>query len=219
MSANGIPYDQNKFKAFGSYLGQDDALFEGSTPKELFTFAATLRTELNEKEIENKVNQMISLLGLQECQDMSVGGQYCSGMSGGEKKRTSIGYEIISNSKVMILDEPFSGLDSQNAIVVLRYLRKLTQVKNITVICSLHQPSSEMAHMCDQISCLSDGCQIYFGPPNNNLREYFNTMGVKIPKYCNPSDFLLKLSNEPEKFNIDAQTLIKSASKDISLKI
>ena len=124
-------------------------------------------------------------------------------MSGGERKRTSIGYEIIADSKVMILDEPTSGLDSANTFMIMKYLKKIAKVKNITVICSLHSPSSDVVNLCDQISCLSNGSQVYLGPPDDSLRTYFSEMGVQMPKYCNPADFLLKIANEPEKYGTD----------------
>lgn len=64
LTANGVEYDLSQFKSFGCFLEQDDALFQGSTPRELFTFAATLRTDLSPNLIRKKVDQMISLLGL-----------------------------------------------------------------------------------------------------------------------------------------------------------
>ncbi len=67
LSANGLKYDKEDFMKFGSFVEQDDALFQGSTPRELLTFAAALRTELSPKKAESTADALISLLGLFEC--------------------------------------------------------------------------------------------------------------------------------------------------------
>jgi ABC-type multidrug transport system ATPase subunit len=81
---------------------------------------------------------MISLLGLQDCQTTPVGGIIVRGMSTGEKRRTSIGYELITRPLVCILDEPTSGLDSHSAYNVIKHLHKLAKLRGTTVICSIH---------------------------------------------------------------------------------
>ena len=60
------------------------------------------------------------------------------GMSGGEKKRTSIGYELISDPHLCLLDEPTSGLDSHNALNVIKFLKKLTKKRGMSVLCTIH---------------------------------------------------------------------------------
>jgi ABC-type multidrug transport system ATPase subunit len=65
------------------------------------------------------------------------------GLSGGEKKRTSIGYELITNPNLLILDEPTSGLDSHTAFQIMKLLKQEAK-RGMTVICTIHQPSSEI---------------------------------------------------------------------------
>jgi len=62
---------------------------------------------------------------LENCLDTKVGGQLIKGISGGEKKRTSIAFELISDPQVIILDEPTSGLDSLTSFIIVDYLSKL----------------------------------------------------------------------------------------------
>lgn len=89
-----------------------------------------------------KINKLVSILGLNDCKNTPVGGTFIQGLSGGERKRTSIGLELLSNPKVMLLDEPTSGLDSTQALRLVQYLKKLCIEMNMTAICTLHQPSS-----------------------------------------------------------------------------
>ena len=62
---------------------------------------------------------------LDKCLDTMVGGVIVKGISGGEKKRTSIAFELISDPQVIMLDEPTSGLDSLTSFVIIDYLKKL----------------------------------------------------------------------------------------------
>ena len=84
-------------------------------PKELLTFAAKMKTSMNDEAIEMVVERILRRLGLQECKNTRVGGFMKKGLSGGEKKRTSIGYEMITEPSLLMLDEPTSGLDSHTS--------------------------------------------------------------------------------------------------------
>ena len=81
---------------------------------------------------------MIKRLRLQNCANTLVGGIFRKGLSGGEKKRTSIGYELITNPHLLILDEPTSGLDSHTAFEILKLLKREAQESGMTVICTIH---------------------------------------------------------------------------------
>ena len=78
------------------------------------------------------------------------------GISGGERKRTSIGYELITDPAVLLLDEPTSGLDSTTALKIVKILKKEALLGK-TVICTIHQPSSEIFLQFDRLILLQDG--------------------------------------------------------------
>lgn len=59
------------------------------------------------------------------------------GLSGGEKKRTSIGYELITNPSMLILDEPTSGLDSHTAFNIIKMLKQEAE-RGMTVLATIH---------------------------------------------------------------------------------
>ena len=77
------------------------------------------------------------------------------GISGGEKKRTSIGYELLTNPSVLFLDEPTSGLDSTSALKVVQYLREECE-RGMAIIATIHQPSYEIFKSFDKVQVLSN---------------------------------------------------------------
>jgi len=84
------------------------------------------------------VDDTINRLGLQECQHTRIGGVLIKGISGGERKRTSIGYELITDPKLLLCDEPTSGLDSHTALKIMRMLKNEVEENKITIICTIH---------------------------------------------------------------------------------
>ena len=83
-----------------------------------------------------------------------IGGELIKGLSGGEKKRTAIGVELITSPSILFLDEPTSGLDSYAAYTVVQALRDLAKL-GCTVISTIHQPSSEVFHLFERVMLLS----------------------------------------------------------------
>ena len=84
------------------------------------------------------------------------------GLSNGERKRTAIGIELISEPSVLLLDEPTSGLDSFNALKIVKILNKQVK-KGRIVISTIHQPSSACFDCFDKLLLLMEGHCIYQG--------------------------------------------------------
>jgi ABC-type multidrug transport system ATPase subunit len=91
-----------------------------------------------------------------------VGNWHLRGISGGEKKRLSIAIEILTRPHLLFLDEPTSGLDSASAFFVIQTLRNIAR-DGRTIISSIHQPSSEVFALFDDLFLLSGGETVYFG--------------------------------------------------------
>lgn len=106
------------------------------TPRELFAFAARLGTNLTENQIPGHVEKIIDRLKLKSCADTFIGSH--AGFSGSQRKRTSIGYQLISEPGLIVLDEPTSGLDSVNALKIVEDLKKEAVSNQKAVICTIH---------------------------------------------------------------------------------
>jgi ABC-type multidrug transport system ATPase subunit len=134
----GVPQaDMSKVSA---YVMQDDNLFALSTVFETLMFAAQLRlpASVSLQEKQDVVNAVIAKLGLNPARDTIIGNARSRGVSGGERKRVSIGVELLHNPPMVFLDEPTSGLDSFQAQSVMETLRSLASSGH-TVVCSIHQ--------------------------------------------------------------------------------
>ncbi|CDW87920.1 abc transporter family protein [Stylonychia lemnae] len=208
VKLNNVELQHSTFMKYGSFIEQDDVLFESNTPRQTFKYGARFRTSLSDSEIEDRVDIMIHRLGLQECQNQMVGGIFLPKISGGERKRTSIGMELMTNPKILLLDEPTSGLDSENAMRIIKLLKREAKLRGATVICSIHQPSSQLFQLFDRTICLSEGHTIYNGPTNQIPGYFMKNFGLKIKKYTNPADYLIKMAHDPklisDKLTIDA---------------
>lgn len=127
------------FGKYGGYVMQDDILFEFFTVEEALTFAARLKLDHMTKEQQDiQVRYTATEMGLIKCYNTLCGSVHKKTISGGERKRTAIAIELISDPSLLILDEPTSGLDSFKTLEVVRILYKLSRDYGKTVIATIH---------------------------------------------------------------------------------
>jgi len=185
---NNNSIDENLLSSISSYVMQDDILEATMTPTEILFFTAKLKLiNLTDEQIENRVHQMIQKLNLFNAKNTTIGNNLARGVSGGERKRTSIGVELISDPLIVFLDEPTTGLDSYNAFEVVNNICKLAKKDNKLIIFTIHQPSSEIFGLLDKLCILADGKTIYFGPQDKCL-SCFETI-FKLPCKINYNPF------------------------------
>lgn len=186
---NSKPPSSNFYSENISYVTQEDNLIECMTVFECFMFTANLKTNYPDK--ESRVLKLIEKLKLENCKNTYVGGPYLKGISGGEKKRTCIGIELITDPSVLFLDEPTSGLDSYTALILMKLI--LSQVgEGRTVVSTIHQPSSDIFHLFDKLLVLSDGQVAYHGPAVSSAK-FFEQAGFVCPMYTNPADYFMEV--------------------------
>ncbi|KAH9679365.1 hypothetical protein WN943_027352 [Citrus x changshan-huyou] len=144
-------------------------------------------------EINDIVEETIIKMGLQACAETKIGNWHLRGISSGEKKRLSISIEILTQPTVLLLDEPTSGLDSASAFFVIQVLKCIALDGRI-VVCSIHQPSSHLFYLFDDLLLLSNGETIYFGDAKMAVK-FFAEAGFPCPSRRNPSDHFLRCIN------------------------
>uniref|UniRef100_A0A671WBZ3 Broad substrate specificity ATP-binding cassette transporter ABCG2 n=1 Tax=Sparus aurata TaxID=8175 RepID=A0A671WBZ3_SPAAU len=177
------------FKCLSGYVVQEDVVMGTLTVRENLRFSAALRLPCSvpQSEKEARVNHLIKELGLTKVADSKVGTQMTRGISGGERKRTNIGMELIIDPSVLFLDEPTTGLDASTANSVLLLLKR-------TIILSIHQPRYSIYRLFDTLTLLVNGKMVYHGPAPNAL-DYFANIGYPCEPHNNPADFFLDVIN------------------------
>ncbi len=182
VNINGINLHQKTelVKGIIGYIPQDDLLIEELTVYENLYYSTKLvYRDLNEQEIDEKVNKVLTSLGLFYIKDLKVGSPLNKKISGGQRKRLNIGLELIREPAVLFVDEPTSGLSSRDSENVMELLRELT-VRGKLIFVVIHQPSSEIYKMFDNVIILDEGGhQIYYGNPVEAV-IYFKTIDNQI---------------------------------------
>jgi ABC-type multidrug transport system ATPase subunit len=191
---NGKPLDSHFMKHNLAYVLQDDFLLPNQTVRECLEFSAKLRLpeKMSDDEKGKRVDEVIADLGLRKVQNSKIGGGFVRGISGGERKRVSIGLEFVRDVSVILADEPTTGLDSTVALHVVDSLRMLAKKHNMTVVCTIHQPRSQIWDMFDKVMVLSEGRSMYFGTANE-LPSFLSNAGLDVPEFVNPADLILDL--------------------------
>ncbi|XP_050054218.1 protein white [Aphis gossypii] len=193
-SINGVPVNSKLLTAVSAYVQQHDLFIGTLTVREHLIFQAMVRMDRHipyEKRMA-RVEDVIQELSLTKCQNTIIGvtGRI-KGLSGGEMKRLSFASEVLTDPPLMFCDEPTSGLDSYMAQNVVSVLKSMAS-KGKTIICTIHQPSSEVYSMFDKILLLASGRTAFLGSTNDAI-EFFKTLGVSCPKNHNPADFFIQL--------------------------
>eukprot|EP00897_Mesotaenium_endlicherianum_P001005 jgi/Mesen1/10905/ME000095S10239 len=190
---------RGSFKRLSGYVQQDDSLFKMLTVRETLMFSARLRlpSSMSRAEKEQRVETLIQELGLAHCADTVIGNHEIHGVSGGERRRASIGVDLVHDPPVLFLDEPTSGLDSSAALGVAQTLRHLAEARGRTIVLTVHQPSFAIIALVHRFVVLARGCVVFHGAYLAML-EFFRSYGRAIPERVNVLEYALDLIEEEQ---------------------
>jgi len=178
---------ENVIRALTSYVDQDDTgLLPSLTVRETLHFAAIIRLphHLTKYEKIEQAEQILTHLGLRHCADTIIGSEFVKGISGGEKRRVSIGIQILTNSKILMLDEPTSGLDANSARRVMELLQALVK-EGRTIICTIHQSRSDLYPLFGKLLLLSNDGRMIYSDKGKEMISYFASAGYSCPAFMN----------------------------------
>ncbi|PON45796.1 ABC transporter-like [Trema orientale] len=203
VTLNGQFVDSKLSKAITGYVMQDDLLHPMLTVEETLGFAAEFRLPRTLSELKKKarVRALIDQLGLRNAANTIIGDVAHRGVSGGERRRVSVGVDVIHEPILLFLDEPTSGLDSTSAFMVVKALKSIARSGSIVVM-SVHQPSYRIVGLLDRLIFLCGGKMVYSGPPRD-LPRFCSAFGHPIPENANRVEFFLDLISELESSSVE----------------
>lgn len=172
-----------------AYVQQDDVHLPMLTVQETLEFASYFRMEFSTTPAERKdrVKSILETLKLE-----AVAKRPVATLPGGQKRRLSIGVDIINYPTMIFLDEPTTGLDSASAEEVVLALKNLSR-QNRLVMCSIHQPSVTVFMAFDNLILLSEGHLIFSGR-TGEVRNFYVT---------SPYKFLFRSNENPANYIMD----------------
>ncbi|KAG2508213.1 hypothetical protein JM16_008885, partial [Phytophthora kernoviae] len=151
-------------------------------PEEMRDIAA-LRTEL-----------FLQILGLENCADTVVGDALLRGVSGGERKRVTVGEVLVGGQSLFLCDEISTGLDSAATFDIIKSLRMWCKTLGGSVIVALLQPTPEVVEQFDDILMVNEGHMVYHGP-RTEILDYFEERGFSCPPRVDPADYLIEVTS------------------------
>jgi len=183
----------NSFRSMG-YVQQADCHDPYSTVREALVLSALLRQP---KSIPRwaklaDVDRIIGWLGMKELEDAIIGTP-SAGLGLEDRKKLSIAVELVARPKILCLDEPVSGMDSQSASHIIQLLRRLASQSNMTVVVTVHQPSVEIFESFDRLLLLEKGGNLaYFGPRDRAVAHFEAQSSRPCPSTAHPAEYIIE---------------------------
>jgi ABC-type multidrug transport system ATPase subunit len=178
------------------YVPQDDIVATELTVKHALYYAAKLRLpqDTTEPEIQERLDEVIDDLDLELRQDTPI-----NLLSGGQRKRVSIGSELLSKPSLFFLDEPTSGLDPGLEERMMTFMRKLAD-QGRTVVLITH--ATQNVELCDKVLFLARGGFLaFYGSPREAFEYFgvsrFSEIYVKLEQEASPEEWAARFLASP----------------------
>jgi ABC-type multidrug transport system ATPase subunit len=193
IKINGCNKDMTKYKKLIGYVPQDDIVHPELTVRENILHSARIRlpSTWRDRDIKRHVDALIDCLALRHVEHSRVGDASKPVISGGQRKRVSIGMELAAAPMAIFLDEPTSGLDATSAASIMRLLKAISRL-GVTTIAIIHQPREDIYDELDNLLLLANGRQVYAGP-TSDASTYFGSLGFTFPARANPADTIMDI--------------------------
>ena len=172
-----------------NYVDQLDTHLPYLTVRETATFACVNSTVVPEKlgdpmlvaEAGARVERVLTLLKLQNCANTLVGNELVRGVSGGEKKRVTIAEALVTNARLLCMDEISTGLDASVTFDICASIHAWAHEMNGTVVIALLQPTPEVYGTFDDVLLMREGSVVFHGR-RTDVGGYLGGLGFAAPK-------------------------------------
>uniref|UniRef100_A0A6U6G2C4 Calmodulin n=1 Tax=Zooxanthella nutricula TaxID=1333877 RepID=A0A6U6G2C4_9DINO len=192
VRVNGEEAGISKLRTVTGFVPQDDIVHPDLTCREQIQFSARLRNNADVRQSKLKLitQDVLNVMQIDHIQNSIVGSVERRGVSGGQRKRVSIGLELAAQPTLLFLDEPTSGLDSTSSLAVVLSLKKMCQL-GMTSIMVIHQPRYSVFTLFDDVLLLGKGGRAVYLGPSSGAKRYFEGLGFSMPQDENPADWFM----------------------------
>lgn len=187
---NSDPLNPSAFRKLSAYVPQHDACLPLLTVAETFAFSSRL-LKPKTSDIATVISSLLDELRLAHLANTRL----AHGLSGGERRRVSIGLSLLHDPAVLLLDEPTSGLDSGSALNVMQTLQSIAATRHRTVILSIHQPGFKILSTIDKFLLLSKGTVVHHGSISS-LQAFLLSNGFSVPPQLNALEYAMEILNQ-----------------------
>lgn len=187
------------------YVPESDVHFPHLTVAQTLIFASQARLSSKTKSRHDRssaatksMEDTVKALSLVHALNTKIGNNHVRGISGGERKRTSIAEALVGSSRLQCWDNSIRGLDSANALRFIQSLRASAKEDQIVVIATLYQASEDIYNCFDKVILLYEGREVFFGS-TDAAKVYFTRLGFVCPDRSTTADFLCSITNPLER--------------------
>ncbi|XP_021716119.1 ABC transporter G family member 31-like [Chenopodium quinoa] len=219
---SGYPKVQHTFARISGYVEQNDIHSPQVTVEESLWFSSSLRLpkEISKETKKEFVEEVMRLVELDNLKHALVGLPGTTGLSTEQRKRLTIGVELVANPSIIFMDEPTSGLDARAAAIVMRTVRNTVDTGR-TVVCTIHQPSIDIFEAFDELLLMKHGGQVIYGGKlgvhSCLMIDYFQGInGIpRIPDGYNPATWMLEITTPAveERLGQDFASIYRNSSQ------
>lgn len=176
-----------------SFVPQDDIVCGELTVRENIAFSMLLNVhQTGNMHISSTVEWVMEQLQINHIADNIVGTWERRGISGGQRKRVSIGMGMACMPSLLLLDEPTSGLDATTSEALINVFGNLARA-GVTIVCVLHQPRYECWMLLDQVLLLSKYGTLFFGSPTLAILYFTRSLNLSVNINENPADAIMDI--------------------------
>lgn len=193
------------FRGEAIYTAEVDVHFPMLTVGQTLEFAAIARAPRHipggisrEEFARYQRDVMMASFGISHTINTFVGNDFIRGVSGGERKRTTIAEACLSGAPLQCWDNSTRGLDSANAIEFVKTLKMSTDLVGSTACVAIYQAPQSAYDLFDKVLVLYEGRQIYFGRCTS-AQAYFENIGFDCPSRQTTADFLTSMTSPLER--------------------
>jgi len=156
--------DRRQIRSMLGYLPQDFSMFAKLKTWEFLDYAARLAGMKNGATRKAAVEKMLENVGLYEARDRQA-----NKLSGGMKRRLGIAQALINNPKIVVVDEPTTGLDPEERLRFRNLLADMSR-EEIVIILSTHIVG-DISSTCQDMAMLDHGHLVFNGSPDQLIER------------------------------------------------